>query len=127
MAIPTTRNAILAEFGRGNVFHTGRYDIQHLMARLENTGRTRKWFTIAQGQSDVYVFFRPDRTPKAVVTGTVPTGINISDLLFSFELKYKKAETTKGRDRVCKEFEDFLFDVELTRPDWYAKALAKKK
>ena len=127
MAILTTRNAILAEFGRGNVFHAGRYDIQHIMARMENTCRTRKWFTIAQGQSDVYVFLRPDRTPKAVVTGTVHAGINIPDLLRSFELKYKKAETTKDRDRVCKEFEDFLFDIEISQPYWYTKALAKKK
>lgn len=127
MAILTTRNAILAEFGRGNVFHTGRYDIQHIMARLECTGRTRKWFTIAQGQSDVYVFMRPDRMPKVVVTGTVPAGINAADVLFEFEQKYRAEGATEGRDRVCQEFEDFLFDVELTRPDWYAKALAKKK
>jgi hypothetical protein len=127
MAILTTRNAILAEFGRGNVFHTGRYDIQHIMARLENTCRTRCWFTIGEGQSLVYVFMRPGRTPRAVVMGTVPAGINAADVLFEFEQKYKAAGSTEDRDRVCQEFEDFLFDVELTRPDWYAKALAKKK
>jgi hypothetical protein len=127
MAIATTRNAILTEFGRGNVFNAGRYDVQHIMARLENTGRTRKWFTIAQGQSDVYVFMRPDRIPKVVVAGAIPAGINAADILFSFELKYNKAETTKDRDRVCQEFEDFLFDLEISKPYWYTKALAKKK